>query len=200
MSLPRIVTLDGDQLRMEPIPELERLRTNPRKLANLELGATEIRPEGIRGAFLELRLEIDLQDAEEAGVKVRRSPDGAEETVISYLAAERLLRVDMSRSTLRQDVTYGQPPFRSYGLEAAQDNPYPYISIEAPFELDPRETLQLRIFVDGPVIEVFANGRQAITQQVYPEREDSVEVALFARGNATVKVLESWGMAPITIE
>jgi len=44
---------------------------------------------------------------------------------------------------------------------------------EAPFELEDGETLKLRIFIDKSVLEVFANGRQCITQRLYPSRKDS---------------------------
>ena len=52
----------------------------------------------------------------------------------------------------------------------------------APFTLKNNETLQLRIYVDKSVVEVFANGRQCITQRVYPTRADSTGVRLVSRG------------------
>ena len=48
--------------------------------------------------------------------------------------------------------------------------------------LKDRETLQLRIYVDKSVVEVFANSRQCITQRVYPTRADSIGVRLVSRG------------------
>lgn len=44
------------------------------------------------------------------------------------------------------------------------------------------ERLQLRVFVDKSVVEVFANGRQAIARRIYPSRPDSLGVCLFATG------------------
>jgi beta-fructofuranosidase len=201
MSLPRVLTLEDGTLKMTPVPELEQLRRNPLKRENLELGEDEVRLEGVQGAFLEIDLDIEMGGAEEVGIKVRCAPDGSEETVISYHVGERLLKVDASRSTLRNDVTYGQPPFTSYGLEKAADNPHPYPRVEAPFELLPDETLRLRVFLDGPILEVFVNDRQAIVQQVYPQREDSLGVALFARGGkARVTRLEAWEMGSLVVE
>ena len=56
-------------------------------------------------------------------------------------------------------------------------------SIEAgPFELKADEPLRLRVFVDKSVVEVFANGRQAVMRRVYPVRTDSVGIAIFSRG------------------
>ena len=66
----------------------------------------------------------------------------------------------------------------------------------APFELGKGEALQLDIFLDRSIIEVFANGRQCITQVVYPELENSTIVKIFS-GNekVTVKEAQSWTMA-----
>ena len=69
---------------------------------------------------------------------------------------------------------------------------------EAPFALAVGETLTLRVFLDRSVLEVFANGRQCITQRIYPSRSDSTGIALFSRGgSANVELLEAWPMAPI---
>ena len=54
----------------------------------------------------------------------------------------------------------------------------------APFRLAAGEVLELRVFIDRSVIEVFANGRQSLTQRVYPTRADSIGVRLFAAGGA----------------
>ena len=68
---------------------------------------------------------------------------------------------------------------------------------EAPFELLPGESLKLHIFLDRSVLEVFANGRQCVTQRIYPTRSDSIGVALFSRGRSVdVKSLDAWDMAP----
>ena len=46
-------------------------------------------------------------------------------------------------------------------------------------------------------MEVFANDRQAVMRRIYPSREDSVNVSLFANGgSANVKTLRAWKMMP----
>ena len=68
----------------------------------------------------------------------------------------------------------------------------------APFPLAEGEVLDLRVFIDPSVIEVFANGRQSLTQRVYPTRADSTEVRLFASGGAALAtVVEAWEMEPV---
>jgi beta-fructofuranosidase len=68
---------------------------------------------------------------------------------------------------------------------------------EAPFELKPGEMLDLRIYLDRTMLEVFANGRQCLTQRIYPTRPDSLGVALFSTGGeAAFDSVEAWDMAP----
>ena len=62
------------------------------------------------------------------------------------------------------------------------------------------ETLKLRIFMDRSVLEIFANGRQCVTQRIYPTRVDSTGIRLFARGGrATARLVEVWDMEPVAI-
>jgi beta-fructofuranosidase len=52
--------------------------------------------------------------------------------------------------------------------------------------------------VDRSVVEVFCNGRQCVAMRVYPEREDSVGVSLYARGrDAVLRSLDAWQMKSI---
>ena len=142
----------------------------------------EVLLKGISGAHVELSLEIDTSDAEAVGVKVMCAPDGSEETAIWYVPGEDVLRVDVSRSTLREDVVYGSPPFTSYGIQAVGPEQVSIETVDAPLELPRGETLRLRIFIDGPMLEVFANDRQCLTQVVYTQSRDADGVKLCARG------------------
>jgi beta-fructofuranosidase len=192
MTLPRVLSLAEDgTLQIEPIEELARLRLNHRKYENIEISADkEIVIDDIRGDSLELIVEMELQNAHEFGVTVRRSPDGLEQTVISCDPESKLLKIDFSKSSLDTNIKYWTL------CMGGGDNPQVQ-SQEAPFELQKGESLKLRIFLDRSILEVFANGRQCITQQIYPTRNDSLGVSLFSRGGSTnVKSINAWDMAP----
>ena len=67
-------------------------------------------------------------------------------------------------------------------------------STTAPLELKPGEDIQLRIFVDRSVVEVFANDRQAVVKQHGYPPED-VGVCLFSEGgNMKVRQVNGWQM------
>ena len=68
----------------------------------------------------------------------------------------------------------------------------------AAFSMKPGELLELRVFVDKSVVEVFANGKQCVAMRVYPGREDSTGVSLRAQGNdAQLKSFRAWQMENI---
>ena len=68
----------------------------------------------------------------------------------------------------------------------------------APLELATGEPLALRVFVDGSVVEVFANGRVCITERIYPAQPEAIQVALISRGGeATARKVDAWKMGTI---
>jgi len=68
-------------------------------------------------------------------------------------------------------------------------------STTAPFELQPGEDIQLRIFVDRSIVEVFANDRQAVVKQ-HAYAPGNVGVCLFGDGGSMkVREVKAWQMA-----
>ena len=109
---------------------------------------------------------------------MRSSADGAEQTSIVYDWRTGRLTLDCGRSSL--DVGVDRP---AHG---------------AALPLPPGGPLELRVFLDRSVVEVFANGRACITDRIYPSREDSLGLRVFANGGrATLRSLGAWTMAPI---
>jgi len=178
MSLPRVLWLGDDgQLRMDVPEEIEALRYDAFEKKGFALQpGTDVPINGIGGDSLELFIEMENDEASAFGVKVRVSPDGEEETSIFY---------DPSDGTLKVDTRKSGPEHPSKALEAA------------PFELKKGERLELRVFVDKSVVEVFANSRQAVARRIYPSRPDSIGVSLFSTGGTTkVRTLEAYNIAP----
>ena len=58
--------------------------------------------------------------------------------------------------------------------------------------------MELRVFVDRSVVEVFVNGRQCVAVRVYPEGDNSTGVALRSQGNTSQLLsLDAWQMQSI---
>ena len=183
---------DGN-LCIEPVPELQKLRTGHHHQETIRLKAdTELNIEEVSGDCLELQLEITPRGATEFGVKVRKSPDGEEETAIAFTPTDERLKIDLTKSTLDDEVQYPRLTPRD------EDGGERYTSSqEAPFKLVEAEPLRLQIFLDKSVVEVFVNSRLCLTQRIYPTRPDSLGISVFARGGeAILNSLDAWTITP----
>ena len=71
--------------------------------------------------------------------------------------------------------------------------------MESDFPISPGRQIELRVFVDRSVIEVFANGTRArLTGRAYPIKPASLNVAVWAQGGAVeCSQLEAWEMKGI---
>jgi beta-fructofuranosidase len=202
MSLPRRLTLIGrDQLGIEPAGDVESLRGEHWHLGPMTLPANqEVVLDQVRGKAIEVVAEIDTNDAPMVELKVLRSPGQEEYTRIAFYrqrgyrdweryagweqgkrqnARDSLLTIDSSYSSQHPDVQSRAPE-------------------TGPVFLESGEPLKLRVFVDRSVVEVFGNGKQCVAMRVYPDREDSVGVSLYARGrDAVLASLDAWQMRSI---
>ena len=180
VSLPRLLNLAPDgRLFMEPVPEVC-AQGDPRwECVEVELSpGVAFRPDDLGGDALEIRAEIDPGKAEEVGVKLRCSPGGEEETLLVYSPEERRIALDWSRARADSGGGGGRR--------------------EIVLERDPKDNLELHIFLDACVIEVFANRRACLSCPIFPAREDSLGVELFVRGGgASLRSLKSWPKKPV---
>jgi beta-fructofuranosidase len=167
MSLPRVLSLDaGGTLRMEAASEIQKLRNKYTSKKDLKIDAGSSAPlSDTYGDSLEINAEFDQAEAEEFGLIVRRSPSGSEETSIGYSRTRKMLLLDTRKSS--------QNPETKKGVD------------EGLLELGPHEALKLKIFLDGSVVEIFANGRAVLTGRIYPTRADSLGLAFYAQGGRT---------------
>jgi len=177
-GLPRSLWLGEDgTLRMRPVKELELLRYQERSWSEFTLAGGDTKElKGFPGDACELEIHIDPgAAASRYGVKVRASPGGEEETLLYHDAREKKLCFDARRSGM-------------YGRRAME---------RAPLELLENEPLKLRVFIDKSVVEVYANDRQAICRRVYPGRDDSLGILLFADGGKAIfSSVRAWEMMP----
>jgi beta-fructofuranosidase len=153
----------------------------------------------ITGNAMEIAADIDPRNAQMVEMNVLRSPGRQEFTRIMFFknrgyrhreygrthALSRkyssLISIDSSRSSVLPDV-------RSRAPETA------------PVFIEKDEALNLRVFVDRSVVEVFVNGKQCVAMRVYPGRADSVGVSLRSQGSsASLKSLDAWQMKNIYV-
>lgn len=149
---------------------LEGVRVVMRPAAEVEKLRGKKLEAGAAGDCVEIMAEIDAGDALQAGLKVRAGADGGEGTRIYCDRTGRKLTVESGG--------------------AAQSGP---------FQLGRGEPLRLRVFLDGSVMEVFANERACLTARVYGTEARRTGVGLWANSDkAKLTSLDVWEMTPIS--
>ena len=67
-----------------------------------------------------------------------------------------------------------------------------------PFDLDPSGILDVKIFIDCSVVEVFIGNKQCLAVRVYPGLEDSKGISVKSYGGkAEILNLDVWEMKSI---
>ena len=167
-AVPRLLSLDvQNRLVSQPVAALKTLRG-----AHVRYSAGEV---AARGLSLDIEAVFDTAIAPSCGLEVALSPDGGEKATILYDSGTQTLQVK-----------------RQYR------NPLPKYADETqgiPHQLDAGEALQLRVLLDGSVIEVIANGRARITSRFYVS--DAANDGLRVLAPEALRQLDIWEMASI---
>ncbi len=173
-AIPRVLSLDADKrLISAPVPELQSLRRARQHFTTDELLALDdaVLPTG--GFALDIDATFDASAAPTCGIEVARAPDGQEKTAVFY---------ERGSGTLRIQRCYRQA-----------DSEIDSAPLGLPHALDADEPLQLRILLDGSVLEIIANGRSRITSRIYPT--DAANQSLRLINPAAATDLQLWRLA-----
>ncbi len=177
LTLPRVVTLrDDGTLGIDSLPELASLRGRHYRRRDLALvPRSPLHLNDLRGENLEIAVEIACEPTSVVSLRIRRSPGDEEYTQIRYDRRAGRISVDRDHASL--------DPAAFRGVHGGT------------LVLAPNEPLTLRVFLDGSIVEVYANGRATLTERIYPTREDSLGVSLGVEGgDARVICLDAWEM------
>ena len=170
--LPRVLSLQGDRLVQQPVPEVETLRGRHVARRGLSVGPGDSGLLGaIQGDALEIVAAFEPGEARRFGVKVRTSRDGRSSTRIFY------------------DTVSGD-----FGAEGNIQEPPPHVGLgSGPAYIERGQPVVMRIFLDKCLLEVFVNGHTC--SGVFSCEPGDLGVDLFSDGAATrVRSLDVWEM------
>ena len=174
LSLPRVLGSGEDGLlRMEPAREVCADGDPDWGRADADLDPERALDVGLHGDALEILAEIEPRGAAAVGLRLRRSPDGREQTTIRYVPALDRLTIDLGESSLDPSAAKG-----TVGTTA---------------HLPPGKPLSVHVFLDRSVVEVFCGGRACLSARLYPTLPDSTGVQAFAEdGRAALPLMAVW--------
>jgi beta-fructofuranosidase len=174
-SIPRVLTLDNQhRLLMPPVPELEAIRGAHHHYGPMNI--TQAIRLDITGRALDIVAEFEPGADGKCGLSIACSPDDSERTDIIYDAATKRLGVHKISSEVHGAINT-------------------HIR-EVPHDMAAGEPLQLRILLDGSVVEIIANQRTSITSRVYPSQAISKDVRILG-SKAKLLSLDIWEMPSI---
>ncbi len=177
LSLPRVVSIDGEgRLLMQPVMELEALRGQGSSMGDLRLEAGDVHElSADAGHAWEGRIRFSAAPGARLRLTLCASADGLEQTLVECDASAGTLVVDRTRSSL------------STGTDRDVQTLQLWDSA--------RGEVEMRIFVDGSVVEMFIDGL-SVSTRVYPLRRDSTGVQLAALdGDVRLRTVELWPLA-----
>ncbi|MBD0289314.1 MAG: GH32 C-terminal domain-containing protein, partial [Flavisolibacter sp.] len=156
VSLPAHIFLNEEgKLGVKPIKELQTLRKKELiSLSNKTLSEANEALKNIQGNMLEIVLDVE-SNANKYGIKIRKSPDDKEETVILYDAINKKLKADLSKTSLKGGLI--RDPLS--GTDKRAD-------VIQHFDLN-GESFKLHIFIDKALIQAYANDQKTITTWAY---------------------------------
>ena len=177
-GMPRFLWLRKDgTLGIAPVAEMKQLRLEEKTWKDIILNKGEcLDIQGIIRDCCELEFELDEMSAKVFALNVHVSDDIKEKVVIRYMDKTSELVFDAGNG--------------GYGKIEEVNKPVPVE--RAPFKLKNGEVLSLRVFVDGPVIEVFANDRQAICRRFFPAGNGKGIRLEAMDGTVICKSLSAW--------
>ncbi|MDZ4044372.1 MAG: glycoside hydrolase family 32 protein [Rhodoglobus sp.] len=166
-------TLEDGTLGLRPVEAIAGLRSRSEIAAAVRVREDAPFESALRSATCEIELEVEFGDARSIELRVLASDDGREYSTITLyrreiwrderVTHEISVSIDTTHSSLAGGIQ-GRPPEWCV-----------VPSVEG-------EPVDLRVFVDRSIIEVFANSRRYLMQVAYPSLDESDRIVLSARG------------------
>lgn len=172
-TLPRELTVEGDQLIQKPVREIAACRYDPVKVPLVKADREEVSVPGVSGNVIELKFTLKPGTAKRAGVKLFCSTE--HETLLYYDREKELVVFDRKKGGT--ELT---------GLEKDVN--------ERVCAIDAKESIEFDLFLDVTSLEAFIDGgRHTMTGNVYPDPALAQGIRFFAEeGSASFENLEKY--------
>ncbi len=175
-SLPRVLRMLNDStVGQTPHPNLCRLRKNEVCSSNRVVATgTEFNLSEFQGNQAELNFVIDPDSASAFSIHVLKNQDKSELTAINFDLSKNLIKLDRTLS--------------SQSLTAKDVREVKYV-------FDHKENINVTIFIDHSVLEVFIDNIVVFSCRVYPSKAESTLVDIIAaRSNLKLLSFCGWNL------
>lgn len=172
-SIPRVWNVQNGKIEQTPHPALEQLRVE-RQVINHTLVKNQSPLFIGSNLQMEIKVKITPGESKRYGFTLHKNPDNSEYSQIYYDVATNEIVVDQRKSSFKKDIP----------LQVRRDV-YP---------LESGKPEDFHLFIDGSVVEVFINGKEAFTTRIFPLYKESNQVEVFTVGGDLQIEGEWWKM------
>jgi beta-fructofuranosidase len=161
-SIPRVWTFKDGKINQSPHPALKKLRSNQASIALQAVAPDKnlMLSKGTRQ--LEFEVTVSLAGCKKFGLLVGKDATASEFTRIYYDMEKQEFIIDQTMSSKREHI--------------------PLNVRTGKYKIDENAKLNLHVFIDGSVIEVFINNKDAFTTRLFPQSSSADIVELFTEG------------------
>jgi beta-fructofuranosidase len=178
-SIPRVWNLRNSRIEQTPHPGLEQLRGERQTIkATVKDNSPILISQGTHQQ--EIKVRFASAQSEQYGFILHKNPDNSEYSLIYYDVTTNEMVVDQRKSSLKKDIP----------LQIRKDT-YP---------LDSGKPEDFHLFIDGSVVEVFINGKEAFTTRIFPLQANSNQVEVFSSGGSMQVEGEWWKLNPARMQ
>jgi beta-fructofuranosidase len=163
-SIPRVWTFENGKINQSPHPSLRKLTSDSCSIAVQTVTPAKNLLISKGAHQLEIETRFSLSGCRKFGFVLAKDSTGREFTKIYYDFDSQEFIVDQANSSRREHI--------------------PLDTRSGKYQLDKNAEVQLHVFIDGSVVEVFINNKDAFTTRIFPLSEASNIVEVFTEGGA----------------
>lgn len=177
-SIPRQWTFNGRKICQQPYDGLQSLRTDSLYFKQTALSQPLVISK--QGWQKEIVATFHPKGKESFGITLCKNPDASEFTRIYFDQRSHELVIDQTHASLRQGI--------------------PNTVRKDAYRVAPGRSLELRLYIDGSVVEGFINGEDAFTTRIFTASEHSTQAELFASGPRTTASATVYNLMPAPVQ
>lgn len=171
-SIPRVWNFNNGIIEQSPHPSLKQLREKQIDVFQKSISKKEPLNLTNNDHQIEAKLRVTPNGSKKFGFYIHKNPDNSEFTKVYYDAINQEIVIDQRYSSLKKYI--------------------PLNIRKGKYKLDLSHPVDFHIFIDGSVVEVFINKKDAFTTRIFPLKEKSSQFELFTEDTNIEVAGELW--------
>lgn len=173
-GIPRVWNFNNGTIEQSPHPALKELRGERKTISENTVTKEKAFRITENANQMEIKATIQPNGSRKFGFYTHKNADNSEYTKIYYDDLSEEIVVDQRYSSLKNDI-----PIRVR---------------KGKYKLDLSKPVDFHIFIDGSVVEVFINDRDAFTTRIFPSKKNSSQFELFTEDTDITVKAEFWNL------